>query len=152
MSEHLEERLYEFAAGQLEDQARWETHVAGCAACRLQVEQTRALFSAVEQLTEPPVSPDFDARLFARLDALEAPTEPWWQRLGDWLVPRRVLWTGGLAAAAAATFFVLRPRETPDLEALAIAEDLELLEDLELVENLDVLDDLDVIELLEEPT
>lgn len=70
------------------DKASMEAHLAGCAACAISLERTRALraaFSATER-HQAPVG--FSARVIARTAALKPPATDWRVgRLWDWLTP-----------------------------------------------------------------
>jgi len=63
-------------------QAEFEKHMQDCADCRLLVEAQRDLWETLERWTPaeacPDVSPDFDARLYARIAQEDA--APWWKQ------------------------------------------------------------------------
>ena len=116
----------------------------------------KEILDAIEQLPYAEPSPDFDAKMRARLDELDA-KRPWWQRIADLFTAPRVSIAAAAGAAALIVFVILSgprhetlPKEVASTEALDIAEDLELFENYELIENLDVLEDLDLIEQLDD--
>jgi anti-sigma factor RsiW len=112
------------------DRAELDRHAAVCAECRGLLAVQREL----DQYPAPEVSPDFDARLYARIDREKASS---WRSL-----LRRLLWRpmAPLAAAAAlAVVLIVRtqvPGEAP-VEKAANDPQLELveqaLEDMELL-------------------
>ena len=77
------EILLEYCAGTLDpDRAlEFEKHAAECAECGRQVASQRALWQTLDQWTPAEISPDFDARLYARI-AREEAAPPW----KKWLV------------------------------------------------------------------
>ncbi len=117
---------------------------------------SKALLERIGALPYAEPSPGFDARMRARLDAIDA-RRPWWQSVVEIFTLPRVSIGAAAAAASLLAFVVLSgPRyEAPapglaSAEALDIAEDLELYENYELIEDLDVLDDLELIETLDD--
>jgi anti-sigma factor RsiW len=81
----MEERrpaiLVAYAAGELdrETASALERHLADCAACRPVAAGQTAVWEALDAWEAPPVSPDFDRRLYRRID--EGPGISWWERL-----------------------------------------------------------------------
>ncbi len=75
------ELLVDFCAGRLEPGIAAEVarHVACCEACRNVVESQAAVWKALDTWEPSPVSPDFDRRLYERIEAEEC--APWWNRL-----------------------------------------------------------------------
>jgi anti-sigma factor RsiW len=64
------ERLVAYAAGTLDPETarELEQHLAGCADCRSMAAEQTALWRALDVWEAPPVSPDFDERLYRRID------------------------------------------------------------------------------------
>jgi len=132
-----------------EPSAELQAHLAGCAECRA-VHARHAALDRVLALDESaPVSADFDARFFARLEQEKRrkPAAP--RRLRRWLfIAAPVL------AAAAAIALLLRPHEEPRAELppddVALAMDLELVEDIDVVQRLDELEAYEVLGQLDE--
>jgi anti-sigma factor RsiW len=136
------ERLLEYSAGRLPppEAAALEKHLAACPECRGVAAAQSATWSALDALEAPPVSPGFDRRLWARIDA-EA-QRGWQARLAAFFG-----WRPALAAALAcmlilAAVVVQRPRpateqvqaESIDAERVERAlDDLEMLRQLALV-------------------
>jgi anti-sigma factor RsiW len=75
------EMLVAHAAGalDLETAGALEQHLAGCAACRSVAADQAAVWKALDAWEAPPVSPDFDRRLYRRID--EGVRLSWWERL-----------------------------------------------------------------------
>lgn len=92
------EWLLEYSAGKLDAgrTAIFEDHVRTCHACRKFAEGQRAVLSALDSWEAPPVSPDFDRRLYQRIE-----TEVrWWDLM---MRPfRPLLFRQGLPIAATA--------------------------------------------------
>jgi anti-sigma factor RsiW len=75
------EVLVGFAAGELDPETAraLEQHLTGCAACRSMAAHQTAVWKALDAWEAPAVSPDFDRRLYRRID--EAARFSWWERL-----------------------------------------------------------------------
>jgi anti-sigma factor RsiW len=75
------EMLVAYAASELDlETARaLERHLAGCAACRLMAADQTAVWKALDAWEAPAVSPDFDRRLYRRID--QGVRFSWWERL-----------------------------------------------------------------------
>ena len=149
-----------------EARARLEAHLVGCAECRRQLEEFRALGNVLDEWTPAPVSAGFETRLRARL-AEEQPAPR------GWFVLRPAFAIGLAAVAALAVAVMLSQSPEPDVvqvnpptpaltvpapdsaapqvppsdttastaetEALALLEDPVLLSDYELLEEFDIL-------------
>lgn len=90
--------LLGYATGALEAEAqvRVESHLESCRACREFVQGRREVWEALDGWNAPPVSVDFDRRLYARIEQ----DVSWWDRV---LMPfRPALIRRGLPIAAAA--------------------------------------------------
>lgn len=104
--------------------AALEEHVAGCADCSAWLREQRTVSAALDLWDAPPVSADFDRRLYRRIEQ----EVPWW----DFLVrPFRPVfgaqWAPVAVAAAlmvAVGLWVERPGETPAIPAKAQIEAL----------------------------
>jgi hypothetical protein len=90
--------LLEYAAGGLDAAGREavERHIGECGPCRDLVADQRGVWAALDGWEAPPVSVDFDRRLYARI----AREESWWDRILRLFSP--VLMRRGLPVAAAA--------------------------------------------------
>jgi anti-sigma factor RsiW len=74
------ERLLEYTAGRLagDEAAALKSHLEVCARCREFAQQQQTVWQALEAWEAEPVSPDFERRLFARIDRTPV---SWWARL-----------------------------------------------------------------------
>lgn len=75
------EMLVAYAAGQLDPETARavELHLGGCAACLSMAADQVAVWKALDEWEAPPVSQDFNRRLYRRIDAgIEL---SWWERL-----------------------------------------------------------------------
>ncbi len=158
MSAHRLEDLGAYLDGELSsaDQEATDLHLRGCESCRAELERQRALAHALAGLPSIGPSPQFEARFWARL-AREADAAPSARaRLASWISPRRLAFSlGGVAMAAAALVLLVRtdsvsgPGLPPDAdwEVVADAESYELFtEDLELLELLEILEAWDGVD------
>jgi anti-sigma factor RsiW len=81
MQDRNPDLLVDYAAGELDSETAraLEQHLANCAACHsIAVDQT-AVWKALDAWEAPPVSPDFDRRLYRKIDA--GVRFSWWERL-----------------------------------------------------------------------
>jgi anti-sigma factor RsiW len=78
---HNPERLVDYAAGALDPESARALvrHFAGCAPCRSMAAGQTAVWKALDEWEAPPVSPDFNRRLYRRID--EEVRLSWWERL-----------------------------------------------------------------------
>jgi anti-sigma factor RsiW len=82
--------LLDYSAGRLDAQAMamLEKHLESCPACASFRAEQAAMWRALDAWDPPPVSVDFNRRLWQRIDAVAA--EPWYKslaaslRLADW--------------------------------------------------------------------
>jgi anti-sigma-K factor RskA len=63
--------------------AIFEQHVEVCAACQEFIAAQREVWSALDAFESMPVSPDFDDRLWARIEQEES--RPWWAKAWSWM-------------------------------------------------------------------
>jgi anti-sigma factor RsiW len=75
------EMLVAYTAGELdlETAGALERHIAVCDACQSMASDHTAVWKALDAWDAPPVSPDFNRRLYARIEQ-GAPLS-WWERL-----------------------------------------------------------------------
>ena len=80
----MESRILPYVDGRLKasEQREVETHLAKCAACRVRVNEFRAVSGLLEELPQIEPSGAFDARVRARV-AAEPVKQSWWA----WLAP-----------------------------------------------------------------
>lgn len=104
------EILTDYCAGILDPKIAFEidTHIAQCAECRRLVEAQRTVWEMLDAWTPLEVSPNFDARLYARI--AEERAEPAWRK---WLgrvfrpaTPYRI-WKPAVSLAAAGAVVAL---------------------------------------------
>src|SRR5437763_16902455 len=83
----MENKILGYVDGRLKESERLEVekHLATCAACRLRVNEFRAVSSLLDELPVIEPSTAFDLRVHARVAAL-----PGKQRWGEWLRAPRV--------------------------------------------------------------
>lgn len=126
-----------------ETAAGLERHIESCPACRSTFDAQRVVWGALDQWDAAQVTPDFDRRLYRRID--EEVRASWWKRVSRVLQP--LLVQRGLPLAAAACLLVMagalidQPRLTTappvrsDLRVEAVLADQveKTLEDMELL-------------------
>src|SRR5207249_1276555 len=80
----MENRILPYVDGRLKEGERRdvEKHLATCAACRLRVNEFRAVSSLLDELPVIEPSPAFDLRVYARVAALPV-KQSWWA----WIMP-----------------------------------------------------------------
>jgi anti-sigma factor RsiW len=149
-SEQGMDLLVRFCGGELEGRAAaaFESHVAECDSCRQLVQAQKAMLLELDQWEAPPVSSDFDERLYARI--AEECRAPWWKR--TWLalvnpVTGNLPWSkaipvGAACALLAATFVVYPPTSSKRSDQVPAVQSAESI-DVEQVER--TLEDLDML-------
>jgi anti-sigma factor RsiW len=124
--------LLEYCAGTLDpDRAlEFEKHAAECAGCGREVASQQALWQTLDQWTPAEISPDFDARLYARI-AREDAAPPW----KKWLVWgwKPALLTAAAAAAILIGLFVHQPQPPSRTDTVDIEQVEHVLEDLDML-------------------
>jgi anti-sigma factor RsiW len=110
LMEENAEVLLAWCAGRLdsETQITLERHLAVCPACRKFLAGQEAVWQALDSWEAMPVSPDFDRRLYRRIEE-EAAHASWWSRLVRPFRPmfEAPLMSRGVPLAAAACLLVL---------------------------------------------
>jgi anti-sigma factor RsiW len=126
------EILLEYCAGTLDpDRAlEFEKHAADCAECGRQVASQRALWQTLDQWAPAEISPDFDARLYARIAREEA--APLWKK---WFVRgwKPALVTAAAGAALVIGLFVRQPQPPSRTDMVDIDQVEHALEDLDML-------------------
>jgi anti-sigma factor RsiW len=94
------EMLVSYTAGELDQETALmlEQHFAVCPACQSTAMEQSAVWKALDAWEIPPVSLDFDRRLYSRIDAGTRPS--WWERLTLSFRPMPLRQTVPLAATA----------------------------------------------------
>ncbi len=136
--------LTDYCSGTLDASraAAFEAHLRDCSECRRVVDAQREVWSALGQLTPPEVSPDFDARLYARIR--EEQEAPGWRKLLRRLFVPVVPWTAwkpavslaGACMVLALGFLVRVPdagENRPRVDKVDIEQVEEALEDLDML-------------------
>jgi anti-sigma factor RsiW len=133
----MENKILGYVDGRLKESERLEVekHLATCAACRLRVNEFRAVSSLLDELPVIEPSPAFDLRVYARVAALPV-KQSWWA----WIMPAPRVAIAAAMLLLATVWVGTRP-SSPQ-----IAQD-----DIPVLENLDVLSNFDVLTELPQP-
>ncbi len=141
------ELLLAYCARRLDSQAAavLERHMEQCPECRAFGEAQRTVWSALDAWEAAPVPPDFDRRLFRRIEAEE--NGGWWGRFFRPLVPIRLRPALPLAAASvlfAAVLLLESPEAVENhgpaqVEAVDVERVERTLEDLEMLRQLNLM-------------
>ena len=135
--------------GRLKEAERLEVekHLAACPACRMRVNEFRAVSGLLDELPVIEPSPAFDLRVHARV-AAEPVKQSWWA----WLTPSpRVVFAASMLALAMVWVGVRQrgdnPTQVPDLTNSVtapepIAKDMPVLENYDVLANFEALTDL----------
>lgn len=108
------EILTDYCAGTLDPvrAAELQAHLQECAECQNLAEAQRAVWEMLEVWKPIEVSPDFDAKLYARI--AQERTEPAWRR---WLFWRPVAALAGVGAVLALALLVRMPDSTSHVQS-----------------------------------
>ncbi len=128
----MENRIVPYVDGRMKEneRAQVEKHLAACPACRLRVNEFRAVTELLDELPQIEPSAAFDARVRARV-AAEPVKQSWWAWLA--VSPRVALAASMLIAATA--WIASRPA----IMNLADTDDPQIQQDLPVLENYDVI-------------
>ena len=141
----MENRILAYVDSRLKDSERleMEKHLEACAACRLRVNEFRAVSSLLDELPMIEPSGAFDARVHARI-AAEPPKRSWLA----WMAPSpRVAFAASMLLLAM-VWIGSRNAERPAIDANAGQDtkvsigDLQYLEDYDVLSNFEPLTDL----------
>jgi anti-sigma factor RsiW len=135
--EKIETSLIAYLDGRASEKEAVEVnvHLSSCAACRARAEQFRRLWSVLDGLPAGAPSPEFDARLRARIAA--EPRPPLW----SWLVPQPRLALAVVALLVLSAWIASKPpaaSQNPPVLARS-EEDFRMIKDLRVLENYEVL-------------
>jgi anti-sigma factor RsiW len=141
MEDRNPEKLVAYAAGELdrETAAAIERHLSVCPACRSLAAEQAALWNTLDIWEAPPVSSEFDRRLYRRIrDEVRL---SWWERLSRPFRPMPLRQALPLGAAACllviASFLVQQPDKLapvqPSSEVVQADQVERTLDDLELL-------------------
>lgn len=143
----MEKQMLPFVDGRLKisEQREVEAHLAGCAACRLRVNEFRAVSGLLDELPQIEPSGAFDARVRARV-AAEPVKQGWWTifapspraAFAASLLLLATIWIGSRpgnvnmnnAGSNATSAQGIDPNDLPVLENYDILANFEPLEDL----------------------
>src|SRR5712672_2820878 len=143
----MEKQMLPFVDGRLKvsEQREVEAHLAGCAACRVRVNEFRAVSGLLDELLEIEPSGAFDARVRARV-AAEPAKQSWWAvfapspraALAASMLLLATIWIGsrpgpttlGNSQNVAVNPSNIDPNDLPVLENYDILANFEPLEDL----------------------
>lgn len=140
------EILVDYCAGRLpaEEAAEVERHTSGCATCNSFVRAQMMLWEDLDGWPAPPVSEQFDSKLYARIGELEA--GGWRRWLANILGWRRAYALATVCAAILVAFVVYSPtdrakvaeptQETTRAESIEPEQVERTLEDLEMLDQL----------------
>lgn len=132
----MENKILGYVDGRLKESERLEVekHLATCAACRLRVNEFRAVSSLLDELPVIEPSPAFDLRVHARVAALPV-KQGWWA----WIMPapRVAIAAAMLLLASVWVGMHSTPNQTP-----VSPDDIAVLENLDVLSNFDVLTEL----------
>ena len=134
----MENKILGYVDGRLKEAERLEVekHLAACPACRMRVNEFRAVSGLLDELPVIEPSPAFDLRVHARV-AAEPVKQSWWA----WFAPSpRVAFAASMLLLAS-IWIGSRPVSAPQVAQ----------EDIPVLENYDVLSNFDVLTELPQP-
>jgi anti-sigma factor RsiW len=142
----IESKILAYVDGRLKasEQRDVETHLATCAACRVRVNEFRAVSGLLDELPQIEPSGAFDARVRARV-AAEPARRSWWA----WLAPSPRVAFAASALLLAIVWIGLRPSDHP--VNVANVDDAQVMNDLPVLENYDVLSNFEPLTDLPQP-
>lgn len=133
----MESKILGYIDGRLKEGERLEVekHLAACAACRLRVNEFRAVSGLLDELPVVEPSPEFDLRVHARV-AAEPVKQSWW---AHWMPAPRVAFAAAMLLLL--TVFVGKYSE-PNQPPQIAQDDMTVLEDYDVISNFDPLTEL----------
>ena len=136
MSCRMENRIMGYVDGRLKEGERLEMdkHLETCAACRVRVNEFRAVNNLLDELPMIEPSPAFDLRVHA-LVAAEPPKQSWWV----WLTPSPRV---ALAATMLLLAMVFVGKYTQVNSQQVAQDDIPVLENYDVISNFEPLNDL----------
>lgn len=136
MSCRMENRIMGYVDGRLKEGERleMEKHLETCAACRVRVNEFRAVNDLLDELPMIEPSPAFDLRVHA-LVAAEPPRQNWWA----WLTPSPRV---ALAASMLLLAIVFVGKYTQVNSPQVAQDDIPVLENYDVISNFEPLTDL----------
>jgi len=143
---NMESRLLGYVDVRLKE-SEWldvEKHLAACTACRLRVNEFRAVSGLLGELPKIEPSPAFDARVHA-LVAAEPVKQSWWAWLR--ISPRAAFAASMLLLATVWLGYTQLGSVQPPIQV----DDAQLMQDLPVLEDHDVLQDFEPLKSLPAP-
>ena len=143
--------LMDFAAGKLdwESKRRMDLHVGKCEICSEALTAQTMVWKALDEWEAAPVSMDFDAKLYARIETRHATT---WGKLKSMLLPATgwLRWQPavGMAGVAALFFGVFLLRTPSPTDHIADHSDGVSMESHEIEQAERALDDVEMVDKL----
>ena len=146
----MEGRILGYLDGRLNESERLdaEKHLAACAACRLRVNEFRAVSGLLDELPVIEPSPAFDVRVHARV-AAEPVKESWWAWLR--VSPRVAFAASMLLLAAIWMGYYQRPQQVQLPWSDPVEADAQMMQDLPVLEDHDVLSNFEPLKDLPGP-
>jgi len=106
MKHMTEEELIAYREGEKRERENFTQHLGECDDCRREMERIEAVFAALDAMPVPDPGEDFGSRMWQKIaPKLPEKSPTWWFAF---LVPRRALAFGALAAMVLLAFFVGR--------------------------------------------
>jgi anti-sigma factor RsiW len=142
------EVLFAYVDGTLEPEqaAALERHTVGCEACRTMVEGQRAVWSVLDQWAAPEISPGFNRKLHATVEAGPG-RGAWLDRVSTWIAglsPGNLMVPAGALALVVATVMLTQmPRGTGQVPEQKAGIEGEVKQMERTLDDLDVLSTLD---------
>ena len=140
----MENRILTYVDGRLKESERLEVekHLSACGACRLRVNEFRAVTSLLEEVPQIEPSSAFDVRVRARV-AAEPVKQGWWA----WFTPSpRVAFAASLLLLATVWMGyeskTQLPFENPKEADAQMMQEMQVLDDQDVISNFDPLKDL----------
>jgi anti-sigma factor RsiW len=145
----MEQQMMPYVDGRLKigEQREVEAHLASCPACRVRVNEFRAVSGLLDELPQIEPSPAFDARVRARV-AAEPVKQSWWAVFAP--SPRAALAASMLLLA---TIWIGSRPTTPGNHSQNVAVNPANIDpnDLPVLENYDILANFEPLEDLPQP-
>lgn len=132
----MESKILGYVDGRLKEGERLEVekHLAACPACRLRVNEFRAVSGLLDELPVIEPSPAFDLRVYARV-AAEPAMRSWWA----WFTPSpRVVFAASMLLLA---MFWVGTRQNQQQPQIA-QDDIPVLENYDVISNFEPLTEL----------
>src|SRR5580692_6941508 len=144
----MEKQMMPYVDGRLKasEQREVEAHLATCAACRVRVNEFRAVSGLLDELPQIEPSGAFDARVRARV-AAEPVKQSWWAVFAP---SPRVAFAASMLLLAT-VWFGANPNETLAPSGAGVEPEAQVVSDLPVLENMDVLSNFDALSDLPQP-